>query len=124
MQLFPDVHPATLHSVMTLCKNDFFGAVDKLLYAKRCKNYYMNQRGNYQQTKTTQQRYQPYNNNGNMKKSNDLATQHNTRTTNDVATNYPNASGCNDYSTSYYIPEIKPVDLKTSNESKGKFLVI
>lgn len=40
MQLFPETHPATLHTVMTLCKNDFFGAVDKLLYAKRCKALY------------------------------------------------------------------------------------
>lgn len=60
MQLFPDVHPATLHSVMSLCKNDFFGAVDKLLYAKRCKNYYMNQRNGAQQTSTNFHRYQPY----------------------------------------------------------------
>lgn len=37
MQLFPDTHPATLHTVLTLCKNDFFCAVDKMLYAKRCK---------------------------------------------------------------------------------------
>lgn len=40
MQLFPDTHPATLHTVLTLCKNDFFCAVDKLLYAKRCKALY------------------------------------------------------------------------------------
>lgn len=37
MQLFPDVHPATLHTVLSICKNDFFSAVDKILYAKRCK---------------------------------------------------------------------------------------
>ncbi|XP_044259248.1 uncharacterized protein LOC123007840 [Tribolium madens] len=37
MQLFPDTHPATLHTVLVLCKNDFFCAVDKMLYAKRCK---------------------------------------------------------------------------------------
>ncbi|XP_019868176.1 uncharacterized protein LOC109596995 isoform X2 [Aethina tumida] len=40
MQLFPEVHPATLHTVMTLSKNNFFSAVDKLLYAKRCKAMY------------------------------------------------------------------------------------
>lgn len=40
MQLFPETHPATLHTVLTLCKNDFFCAVDKLLYAKRCKALY------------------------------------------------------------------------------------
>lgn len=40
MQLFPETHPATLHTVLTLCKNDFFSTVDKLLYAKRCKSLY------------------------------------------------------------------------------------
>lgn len=40
MQLFPETHPATLHTVLTLCKNDFFCTVDKLLYAKRCKALY------------------------------------------------------------------------------------
>ncbi|XP_018331436.1 uncharacterized protein LOC108741225 [Agrilus planipennis] len=35
MQLFPEVHPATLHTVLFMCKNDFFCAVDKLLYIKR-----------------------------------------------------------------------------------------
>lgn len=38
MQLFPDTHPATLHTVLTLSKNNFFYAIDKLLYAKKCKN--------------------------------------------------------------------------------------
>ncbi|XP_060524231.1 uncharacterized protein LOC132700733 isoform X2 [Cylas formicarius] len=40
MQLFPDTHPATLHSVLTLTKNNFFYAIDKLLYAKKCKSIY------------------------------------------------------------------------------------
>nr|XP_023025590.1 uncharacterized protein LOC111513599 [Leptinotarsa decemlineata] len=40
MQLFPETHPATLHTVLSLCKNDFFCAVDKLLYARRCKTLY------------------------------------------------------------------------------------
>ncbi|KAG5888063.1 hypothetical protein JTB14_010039 [Gonioctena quinquepunctata] len=40
MQLFPETHPATLHTVLCLCKNDFFCAVDKLLYARRCKALY------------------------------------------------------------------------------------
>lgn len=42
MQLFPDVHPATLHTVLVLCKNQFFCAVDKLIYAKKCKEMYSN----------------------------------------------------------------------------------
>lgn len=44
MQLFADVHPATLHTVLILCKNDFFRAVDKLLFAKRCKQLYSNKK--------------------------------------------------------------------------------
>lgn len=129
MQLFPDVHPATLHSVMILCKNDFFGAVDKLLYAKRCKSYYMNQRiNNTQQTKNTQQRYQPYNtnnnnnNNGNVQKNNEMVNQHNIKSANDLVTiKHPNLSGSNEYTSSYYAQEnvSNPVDLKISNESKG-----
>lgn len=47
MQLFPETHPATLHTVLTLCENNFFRAVDKLLYAKHCKKMY---------NKTTQKR--------------------------------------------------------------------
>lgn len=42
MQLFPDTHPATLHTVLMLCKNDFYSAVDKMLYAKKCKLASMN----------------------------------------------------------------------------------
>ncbi|XP_044756376.1 uncharacterized protein LOC123314956 [Coccinella septempunctata] len=49
MQLFPHTHPATLHSVMYICKNDFFCAIDKLLYAKRCKILYNNRRNQIQQ---------------------------------------------------------------------------
>ncbi|KAJ8921995.1 hypothetical protein NQ315_008633 [Exocentrus adspersus] len=45
MQLFPETHPATLHTVLSLCKNDFFCAVDKLLYAKRCKALYSRSQG-------------------------------------------------------------------------------
>ncbi|KAL1505972.1 hypothetical protein ABEB36_005413 [Hypothenemus hampei] len=37
MQLFPDTHPATLHTVLTLSKCNFFVAIDKLLYAQKCK---------------------------------------------------------------------------------------
>lgn len=37
MQLFPDAHPATLHTVLMLCNNDFYSAVDTMLYAKKCK---------------------------------------------------------------------------------------
>ncbi|XP_017774809.1 PREDICTED: uncharacterized protein LOC108561405 [Nicrophorus vespilloides] len=59
MQLFPNVHPATLHTVMTLCKNDFFIAVDKLLYAKKCKELYQNRR-NLFQGYPKHQRYSPY----------------------------------------------------------------
>ncbi|KAK9874983.1 hypothetical protein WA026_005798 [Henosepilachna vigintioctopunctata] len=51
MQLFPQTHPATLHTVLYLCKNDFFCAVDKLLYAKRCKMLYTNRRNQMQFTK-------------------------------------------------------------------------
>ncbi|CAG9853987.1 unnamed protein product [Phyllotreta striolata] len=40
MQLFPDTHPATLHTVLCLCNNNFFYAVDKLLYARKCKSLY------------------------------------------------------------------------------------
>ncbi|XP_030758974.1 uncharacterized protein LOC115884511 isoform X2 [Sitophilus oryzae] len=40
MQLFPDTHPATLHTVLTLSKNNFFYAIDKLLYAKKYKSNY------------------------------------------------------------------------------------
>lgn len=47
MQLFPDVHPATLHTVMSLCKNDFFASVDKLLYAKRCKEIYYSKKNGF-----------------------------------------------------------------------------
>ncbi|KAF7285418.1 hypothetical protein GWI33_010667 [Rhynchophorus ferrugineus] len=46
MQLFPDTHPATLHTVLTLSKNNFFYAIDKLLYAKKYKSNY-NRRQNY-----------------------------------------------------------------------------
>ncbi|CAH0559522.1 unnamed protein product [Brassicogethes aeneus] len=58
MQLFPDTHPATLHTVLTLCKNDFFCAVDKLLYAKRCKVMYNRRQNLYQ--KFSQTRSHPY----------------------------------------------------------------
>ncbi|XP_050311292.1 uncharacterized protein LOC126746911 [Anthonomus grandis grandis] len=37
MQLFPETHPATLHAVLTACKSNFFYAIDKLLYAQKCK---------------------------------------------------------------------------------------
>ncbi|CAG9823516.1 unnamed protein product [Phaedon cochleariae] len=40
MQLFPETHPATLHTVLSISKNDFFSAVDKLLYARRCKSLF------------------------------------------------------------------------------------
>ncbi|KAL3277424.1 hypothetical protein HHI36_012772 [Cryptolaemus montrouzieri] len=52
MQLFPQTHPATLHTVLYLCKNDFFCAIDKLLYAKRCKMLYNSRRSQLQQHKT------------------------------------------------------------------------
>ncbi|CAH1957258.1 unnamed protein product [Acanthoscelides obtectus] len=58
MQLFPDTHPATLHTVLTLCKNDFFRAVDKLLYAKRCKTLYSRGMGVIKRCPTN--RVQPY----------------------------------------------------------------
>ncbi|XP_048517691.1 uncharacterized protein LOC109535940 [Dendroctonus ponderosae] len=38
MQLFPDTHPATLHTVLTLSKSNFFLTIDKLLYAQKCKS--------------------------------------------------------------------------------------
>lgn len=59
MQLFPEVHPATLHTVMTLCKNDFFSTVDKLLYAKRCKELITNRRNLLLMNKG-KMRHQPY----------------------------------------------------------------
>ncbi|VEN40214.1 unnamed protein product, partial [Callosobruchus maculatus] len=59
MQLFPDTHPATLHTVLTLCKNDFFRAVDKLLYAKRCKTLYSRGMGVIKRCPPTN-RAQPY----------------------------------------------------------------
>ncbi|KAF5276037.1 hypothetical protein FQA39_LY00833 [Lamprigera yunnana] len=59
MQLFPDVHPATLHTTLVLCKNNFFCAVDKLIYAKRCKAVYNEQKQFFQKTKCNS-RYQPY----------------------------------------------------------------
>ncbi|XP_045465541.1 uncharacterized protein LOC123674644 [Harmonia axyridis] len=52
MQLFPHTHPATLHSVLYICKNDFFCAIDKLLYAKRCKILYNNRRNQIHHQKT------------------------------------------------------------------------
>ncbi|XP_044727775.1 uncharacterized protein LOC123291528 [Chrysoperla carnea] len=32
--LFPDLHPATLHGALGLCKNDFILTVDSLIYAR------------------------------------------------------------------------------------------
>ncbi|KAF2884544.1 hypothetical protein ILUMI_21637 [Ignelater luminosus] len=61
MQLFPDVHPATLHTVLVLCKSDFFRAVDKLLYAKRCKQIYNKRRSVLQACATSKcNRHKPY----------------------------------------------------------------
>ncbi|KAK4882816.1 hypothetical protein RN001_006135 [Aquatica leii] len=62
MQLFPDVHPATLHTTLVLCKNNFFCAVDKLLYAKRCKAVYNEQKQFIHKTNTGKlhNRYHPY----------------------------------------------------------------
>lgn len=61
MQLFPDVHPATLHTVLVLCKSDFFCAVDKLLYAKRCKQMYNNRRSAFQACSSSKcNRHKPY----------------------------------------------------------------
>lgn len=48
MQLFPEVHPATLHTVLNLCKHDFFAAIDKLLYAKKCKQVFASGQQNNQ----------------------------------------------------------------------------
>ncbi|XP_057665500.1 uncharacterized protein LOC130899520 [Diorhabda carinulata] len=47
MQLFPETHPATIHTVLCLCKNNFFYAVDKLLYARKCKAIYIQKQPNY-----------------------------------------------------------------------------
>lgn len=44
MKLFPDVHPATLHTVLAVNKNNFFLTVDKLLHAIRCKQQHSNQK--------------------------------------------------------------------------------
>ncbi|KAF5302647.1 hypothetical protein FQR65_LT08488 [Abscondita terminalis] len=62
MQLFPDIHPATLHTTLVLCKNNFFCAVDKLLYAKRCKAAYNEQKQFIQKTSTAKldHRHHPY----------------------------------------------------------------
>lgn len=60
MQLFPEVHPATLHTVMTICKNDFFSTVDKLLYAKRCKDFLLKRRQALLPNAKGKARYQPY----------------------------------------------------------------
>lgn len=60
MQLFPSVHPATLHTVMTMCKSDFFVAVDRLLYAKRCKELYDTKRRMFQCAPKNNNRYAPY----------------------------------------------------------------
>ncbi|GJQ77102.1 hypothetical protein Trydic_g23672 [Trypoxylus dichotomus] len=60
MQLFPEVHPATLHTVMTLCKNDFFSTVDKLLYAKKCKDLVLKRRQILLTNNKGKMRYQPY----------------------------------------------------------------
>lgn len=61
MQLFPEVHPATLHTVMTMCQNNFLAAVDRLLYAKKCKELH-NRRNHYHQQicKSRTARFHPY----------------------------------------------------------------
>ncbi|CAH1126921.1 unnamed protein product [Ceutorhynchus assimilis] len=38
MQMFPETHPATLHTVLTMSRNKFLVAIDKLLYAQRSRN--------------------------------------------------------------------------------------
>ncbi|KAB0802635.1 hypothetical protein PPYR_04821 [Photinus pyralis] len=58
MQIFPEIHPATLHTTMVLCKNNFFCAVDKLLYAKK---YITNDVGD-QQTEQKVEKPQPHTN--------------------------------------------------------------
>lgn len=74
MQLFPDVHPATLHTVMTICQNNFFAAVDKLLYAKKCKEVYNSRKTLFQQFEGSKQnRYQPYY--SNLSTTNSYSTQ-------------------------------------------------
>ncbi|XP_050510699.1 uncharacterized protein LOC126887311 [Diabrotica virgifera virgifera] len=50
MQLFPETHPATIHTVLTLCNNNFFQAVDKLLYAKKCKALYNRNQSSYRRS--------------------------------------------------------------------------
>lgn len=119
MQLFPDVHPATLHSVMSLCKNDFFGAVDKLLFAKRCKNYYINQRTGPPPKNAHQQRYQPYGHSGKRQEDFQQAQQKQAVLSNDVACVL-------DAPISYVLSEASSasvVDLKRvdeSNKNSGK----
>lgn len=85
MQLFPDVHPATLHTVLNLCKHDFFAAIDKLLYAKKCKQVFTSRQKDNQKCSSTgtstnantnQNRFVPYSKDeGSQKKENNMATQ-------------------------------------------------
>ncbi|XP_072390010.1 uncharacterized protein [Diabrotica undecimpunctata] len=58
MQLFPETHPATIHTVLTLCNNSFFQAVDKLLYAKKCKALYNRNQSSYR--RSPYERSQPF----------------------------------------------------------------
>lgn len=44
MKLFPDVHPATLHTVLAVNNNNFFLTVDKLLHAIKCKQQLSNEK--------------------------------------------------------------------------------
>lgn len=36
MLLFPNVHPAIIHAVLLLSKNNFLGAIDRVLHLTRC----------------------------------------------------------------------------------------
>lgn len=83
MQLFPDVHPATLHTVLNLCKHDFFAAIDKLLYAKKCKQVFTSRQKDTQKCSSTgtnantnQNRFVPYSKGeGSPKNENNTAPQ-------------------------------------------------
>nr|XP_022903814.1 uncharacterized protein LOC111416098 isoform X1 [Onthophagus taurus]XP_022903815.1 uncharacterized protein LOC111416098 isoform X1 [Onthophagus taurus] len=38
MQLFPEMHPASLHTALSMCKNEFVSSVDRLLYVRKYRN--------------------------------------------------------------------------------------
>lgn len=97
MQLFPEVHPATLHTVMSLCQNNFFAAVDKLLYAKKCKEVYNSRKSLYQRYEGNRmqqqmQRHQPYcctyNRNGQVSTNNGINSNNLNNNTNSNSNNY------------------------------------